>query len=508
MAGQGKHERVDDKKLKEVVYIMKKAAAIILSVVLLVFPAPVTAMNTSSTASMTLVPNGPISNKIKAEIRVGVYNDNTAGNYTVNLSLTQNGVIQNLTPITKHVGAQSNELFNVFVDTSALSGVYTVSAVVSKSGNTIAQLSDTMTVIETSSTNRAVPLVTTAFIDPGAFVDGVYASQRVPTQQDVRDEIDALNATGIKTVILTYAEYVLNGWGAFYPSQIDELTDQVTLVGNTAPTVLVEPVNFDFLGTVLEQAELNGQKVFIGIGRGTDAWITFDTRAWLRPESQSALNPVYLQEHVDFAKEVTDEIYSLYKDYDSFYGWYISHECQDITWANYFYNPVADYMHAISPEKPVLVSPAAVTPWLIVNQMRAALSDSSADIFSYQDSVGAGYDETTFTYTYNPQIRINQMDAMYQKYLTEHQNTTKNKHFWANIEAWEMAGPAYTNAYAAAYSRYKQQLDIVSKYVDSVSSYESGGFLESPASTVKLGGQPAVDLYTNYKNYYEGFIGN
>lgn len=488
--------------------MVKKFIAIILSIALLVIPVPVFALSTTDTALMTLVPYGPISNKIEAEIRVGVYNTGTSGSYTVSISLTQNSVTQNLLPITKQVAALSNDLFNVFVDTSSLSGVYTVSAVVTRAGNTVAQLSDTMTVIETSSINRSVPLVTTAFLDPGAFVDGVYSSQRTPIQQDVRDEIDALNDAGIKTIILTYAEYVLNGWAAFYPSQIEELTDQVTLVGNSTPTILVDPVNYDFLGTVLDQAEQNGQKVFIGIGRGTDAWITFDTRAWLRPESQSALNPVYLQEHVDFAKEVTDEIYSLYKDYSSFYGWYISNECQDITWANYFYNPVADYMHLISPEKPVLVSPAAVTPWLIVGQMRTALANSKVDIFSYQDSVGAGYDETTFTYTYDSQIRISQLDAMYQKYLTEHQNSTQNKHFWANIEAWEMAGPTYTNAYAADYLRYKQQLDIVAKYVDSISSYESGGFLESPSSTVGLGGQAATDLYSNYKNYYDDFMGN
>ncbi|TAH64377.1 MAG: DUF4434 domain-containing protein [Anaerolineaceae bacterium] len=487
---------------------MRKMLAIILSIVLLAIPIPVARASTFSNVNMTLVPYGPISNKINAEIRVGVYNNSSASDYTVNISITQNGVTYNFAPISKEIDANSNELFRLFIDTSTLSGVYTVKAIVQRAGNVITQLSDNMVVIETSSINRSVPLVTTAFMDPGAFVDGVYPSQGVSTQQDVRNEMDALNNVGIKTIIVTYAEYVLNGWGAFYPSQIDELTDQVTLVGNSTPTELITPLDFDFLGTILDQAEVNGQKVFIGIGRGTDAWITFDTRAWLRPESQSVLNPVYLQEHVDFAKEVTDEIYNLYKNYKSFYGWYISHECQDITWANYFYNPVADYMHSIAPEKPVLVSPAAVTPWLIVDQMRIALSNSSVDIFNYQDSVGAGYDETTFTYTYNPQIRINQMDAMYQKYLIEHQNSNQNKHFWANIEAWEMTGPEYTNAYAADYLRYKQQLDIVSKYVESISSYETGGFLESPSSAVKLGGQPAIDLYTHYKNYYDEFLGD
>lgn len=194
-------------------------------------------------------------------------------------------------------------------------------------------------------------------------MEDVYPAERAATEQDVRAKLDALNDAGVKNIILTYAEYILNGWGAFYPSTIPELTDEVTLVGNTSPTRLQTPLSFDFVGTVLDEAEQNGQEVFIGIGRGTDAWITFDTRSWLRPEEQTALNPDYLQQHVDFAIQVADELYNLYGEYDSFYGWYLTHECQDISWANLFYNPVSDHLHAICPEKPVLVSPAAVTPW-------------------------------------------------------------------------------------------------------------------------------------------------
>lgn len=139
--------------------------------------------------------------------------------------------------------------------------------------------------------------------------------------------------------------------------------------------------------------------------------------------------------------------------------------------------------------------------------MRTALGDSEVDIFSYQDSVGSGYDETTFTYTYNPEVRLGQMDAMYQKYLTEHRASDEHKHFWANIEAWEMEGPEYTDAYPADMERLQRQIAIVSKYVDSVASYEAGGFLESPASSLKLGGQKAMDLYTGYRRYYDQEIG-
>lgn len=453
------------------------------------------------------MPYGFVSDQTDAEVRVGFYNDSAPGTITVEWQFEQSGVVETLEPQTKQAAAAENLLFTTWFSTAGLSGTYTITAVVSKDGTETARLSDTLTVMPVEAGNRAVPLLNTVFMDPGAFVDEVYEAARSATEQDVREELNALKDAGISNIILTYAEYVLNGWTAFYPSQIPELMTEVTLVGNTEPTVLKTPLEFDFVGTVLDQAQKNGQKVFVGIGRGTDSWITFDTRAWLRPEEQTALNPEYLQEHVDFAKRVADELYELYGDYDSFYGWYFSHECQDISWANLFYNPVSDYLHAIAPEKPVLASPAAVTPWLIVEQLRTALGSSKVDIFNYQDSVGAGYDETTFTYTYNPEVRLGQMDAMYQKYLTEHQNSGQRKHFWANIESWEMEGPEYTGAYPADFARFQRQIDIVAQYVDSVTSYESGGFLESPASTLGLGGQKAVDLYTAYRRYYDEAIG-
>lgn len=488
---------------------MKKRLLCLLFSLAVIFAAmPVSAVGIAGaeSARLAVVPYGTVSDKIEAEVRVGYYNNNTAGAVTVSFGYQKDGVTQTIPSITKQAGPNEKILFDAWFSTTGLNGTYTVTASVVKDGQQVAQLNDQLRVVPAGTANRAAPVINTVFLDPGAFVDGVYPAARSATAQDVREKLDALNDAGVKNIILTYAEYVLNGWGAFYPSKIPELTDEVLLVGNTVPTKLKTPLNFDFVGTVLDEAQLNGQKVFLGIGRGTDSWITFDTRAWLRPEAQSALNSQYLQEHVDFAKEVADELYSLYEEYDSFYGWYMSHECQDITWANLFYNPISDYLHALAPEKPVLASPAAVTPWLIVNQMRTALASSKVDIFSYQDSVGAGYDETTFTYTYQPAIRLGQLDAMYQKYLTEHQASSVKKHFWANIENWEMAGPDYTGAYPADFARFKMQLEIASKYVDSVSSYEAGGFMESPDSTLKLGGQKAADLYSGYKSYYDGLI--
>ena len=154
---------------------------------------------------------------------------------------------------------------------------------------------------------------------------------------------------------------------------------------------------------------------------------------------------------------------------------------------------MADFLREFEADKPVMISPSG-TP----TTSPEILANSHVDIFTYQDAVGAGY--VPYQHTFDPQRRINTLDAVFSSYLDAH--TSVDKHFWANLESWEMAGPTYGNPFPAEFSRVMQQLEIEKNYVDVLSTYEWLGFFEHPDSTAVLGGQRAVDLYSQYRNYF------
>jgi hypothetical protein len=84
------------------------------------------------------------------------------------------------------------------------------------------------------------------------------------TEADVRAKIDAMNAIGIDTIVITYVESIGNKWGAFYPSSVKEL--------NQFPN----PLGFDLVETIMSQADKNHQFVMLGIGRGGDPFLTYN----------------------------------------------------------------------------------------------------------------------------------------------------------------------------------------------------------------------------------------
>ena len=72
-----------------------------------------------------------------------------------------------------------------------------------------------------------------------------------------------------------------------------------------------------------------------------------------------------------------------------------------------------------------------------------------------------------------------------------------------------MAGPEYTNGYAADFSRVKRQLDIEKKYFDFITMYEFLGTMDAPGVQFAIGrrGERSKRLYQEYKAYYETQIG-
>ncbi|MEQ8847280.1 DUF4434 domain-containing protein [Botrimarina sp.] len=431
------------------------------------------ALAAAPSASLSVVAPGRVTDLTRAEARLSVRNDSpSAATYDVELFLESTQGRQPLRTVSVSVPAGEQALVSSWFPTAGLGGRNRVGYRVAPAtgGDALAGASPLQVV---ASDTRAVPLISAAWIDPGAVLGSVYPKARPITSADVRDSVDAAQAVGVDTLIITYSEYVLNGWGAFYPSQ--------SLPGPGSGG----PAPFDLVGTVLDQASKNGQKVFVGLGRGDDLYLTYD--GFNDPGRNAAA--------LAHTGTIASELWELYGDQPSFYGWYLTHEAADIARASAsYYNPAVRLLREFSADKPVMVSPSG-TP--IVSA--AALNSSEVDVFAYQDAVGAGY--VPYVYTFDPQQRIDTLPQVFASYEAAHEGV--DKHLWANLENWQMDGPAYASAYPAASERVLAQLEIEKNYVDTITSYEWLGFMESPDSTAVLGGPAAVDAYVGYRDSYE-----
>lgn len=314
--------------------------------------------------------------------------------------------------------------------------------------------------------DRSLPRFQAAWLDPGGLLPGVYPQRRPPAEADVRRTVDALHAAGVEMLVITYAEYLLNGWGAFYPSQ-------------HWPSLLP----FDAVGTILDQASANGQHVFVGLGRGHDLYLTWDAFD----------DPVRLSAGLAHSRLLAQELWDRYGHEPSFYGWYLTHEANDLQRASAtFYNPLVEFLRTLAADKPALASPAG-TP--VVSP--EILAGSLVDVFAYQDAVGAGY--VPYQYTFDPARRLEQLPEVFARYAAAHQGAAK--HLWANAENWQMDGPTYGNPYPADFDRLREQLLVESRYVDVLTVYETFGFFGDGGGNLGLGGPRAAEQFARYRQF-------
>ena len=322
----------------------------------------------------------------------------------------------------------------------------------------------------------ALPWFQGAWLDPFG-VSGGYGFTRTPGAEDARAMITAMAAVGIRMVVVTYVEYL----GTFaYPSDIEFFDHDVGRVASGSV------FDFDLVEAVLDQADREGMHVFLGLGRSGDTHLLweFDDARW---DGRNATA-------IDIATRVADELWRRYGQHPSLYGWYLTHEMNDLARASAYYDPVCAHVAGLAPGAPVLVAPAG-TP--IVD--RDALARSRVDIFAYQDAVGAGY--VPNVYTYDPRRRIETLDEIYAGYRAAHRDS--GKHLWADLEIWEMDGSVgYTGAYPPSWERVAEQLKIAARHVDLVTAYEWSGFMDHPGSANPRTDPRALELYTRYAAYH------
>ncbi len=432
---------------------------------------------TGPAASLTVVPPGPLLPQSRVEIRVALHNPSAAAvAVRVRLSVVAGAASRPVGDETVTVPAGTARLSSAWWTPGDALGALTVQARLDVTGGRARTLSWPLTVLP--GTTCAPPWLQGAWLDPLGLLNSVYPRSREVTEQDVRDLVSSLARLGVRALVLTYVEYQGH---FFYPSRItfQDRDMQREAAGQWLP--------FDVLEAVLSQADRQGMHVFLGLGRGGDTQLLW---GGLRDRERLAAA-------LDLGCRVAAELWERYGSHASFYGWYLTHEMDDLNAAAAYYDPIADACHALAPDKPVMVAPAG-TPVI----SRELLAASHVDIFAYQDAVGAGY--RPGEYTYHPETRLAVLDEVFASYRDGHAGVSK--HFWADLELWQMAGPTYAAPFPAEFARVARQIASEARYASFLTGYEVSGFLQDPSAALQLKDPRAAALWRAYEAYLRGVV--
>lgn len=428
----------------------------------------------STTPWLTVIPPGPVSDKVRVELRLAIPNPGRAPRAcSVRCYWDRIASAHQFHAETVTVPPEGIALSRAWWETAGHVGQRVLRCrVESDAGHADLRWPLEVSAAET----RALPRLQGGWIDPFALSRTTYPRDHDLSARDVRDRLDAMHRLGINVVIITYVEY----FGQFfYPSQVAFFDRDVQRVAQG------QRFDFDVVETILSQADRHGMHVFLGLGRGGDTNLLweFDRPDW--PERNV--------EALRIGREVATELWERYRHHRSLYGWYLTHEMNDLARASAYYNPLADALHTLSPDKPVMVAPAG-TPLVT----RRSLTDSRIDIFAYQDAVGAGY--VPYRYTYQPEQRLRTLDAVFRAYRQAHAET--GKHLWADLEIWEMDGTrGYSGAYPPPFSRVQRQIAAEAPHAELLTAYELFGFMEPPRSRNRLKDTRAAKLWEEYQRY-------
>jgi hypothetical protein len=422
---------------------------------------------------MTLVPAGPVSDKTRVEIRVALPNpSDSPREFMVEFFADRADSAHRIGQAQASAKGGAFAFARCWWPTAGRAGKHTLRYRARGNGRTY---SGSWPIEVVASDTVGLRTFSAVWLDAGA-VSLLGGKSPEETEQSLRESVDSINRLGIKTIIYTYPEW----YGVFYfPSKVEFFDNDVKKMSRGSECT------FDQIEVLLSQADKNGQHVFLGLGRNGDLYLTweFDKPGWQERKERA----------IDISNRVAADMWERYRHHRSLYGWYLTHEMNDLARASAYYDPVADFCHSLSPDKPVLIAPAG-TP--IVT--KESLSKSSVDIVAYQDAVGSGY--VPFKNTFNPENRIKMIDEIYGRYAGWHEGT--DKHCWTDLEIWEMDGTkGYSASYPAKFSRVQRQIELEAKYVPVLTAYQWLATMHDPSRKGKFNDEKAFALYREYRAY-------
>lgn len=301
-------------------------------------------------------------------------------------------------------------------------------------------------------------------------MDYVRADIKSMTDEDWRRYVDALHAADIDCIIVTATVQLREIGGdnvAHYPSAYYPHSE----------IAAADPIK-----AILETAQKNGQRVFIGLGH------------------------TYKSNRIKNTADVMRELYSLYGDYASFYGWYESEEFNIRKNSRKIWRQVAKIRKIadeLSPVKPLLVSPwsegvpeyneyGKIHPTFI---KRLIKGDGKFDIIAVQDMVGHS--------TEGGKLNTKESRAMYKSLSAACEQA--KKHVWANCEFFDFDDDGimttrYRNGGMFGDDGFIGQMQAVEPYSEKTVAFMLNGFFTPQDFVPQIGGNAAVKQFVDYQN--------
>lgn len=224
-----------------------------------------------------------------------------------------------------------------------------------------------------------------------------------------------------------------------------------------------------FLGRMLESAEKNGIKCYIGLSISNDN------------SGEILANPTALANNLKFLEDVMHDIYAQYgKKYpNALHGWYISNELNNTVYDKYpdqcaqLINGYIDSANKLDKFMPIILSPYNVSWYGSVNSLYSTLKNvlsktnfRKGDIFCPQDCVGTEIISTGANTVLKNSPKY--FEAM-KKAIDE---ACPNLSLWANCENFiKVDDTTLLGKLPANIDRFVKQMEVIKDYVDGYGTF-------------------------------------
>lgn len=228
---------------------------------------------------------------------------------------------------------------------------------------------------------------------------------------------------------------------------------------------------------ILNECDKLGMKVFISIGFYTNWWHA----------SENMVN----EETFKRAFAAIDEIHSLYKHHESFYGWYYPDESEisyhlSEDFINYC-NRNSAKIHSLDKEYKTLIAPYGTCKLSADDEYVEQLTRLDVDFVAYQDEVGVKKTDEYHT------------ENFFKALKKAHDKANRSK-LWADVEVFTFEGQVYKSALLPAnIERLERQLKAVSPYVEEILIFEYQGMFNKPGTIAYCGHPDSIQYYKDYK---------
>ncbi|GAA3620515.1 hypothetical protein GCM10022419_127690 [Nonomuraea rosea] len=248
----------------------------------------------------------------------------------------------------------------------------------------------------------------------------------------------------------------------------------------------------DVVAAALSASDRAGLTTYLGLQVNDDWWNTY------------ANDPVWLDDEAGVANDLADDLWAKYGTHASLGGWYLSFEVDNWNFTTTasqnamaaFYKKVADHLHALTPGKPVVISPffntaGGLTTAQWQSMWTTILATSPVDVIALQDGVGAGH------------ATVSQLAAWFSATKNAIAAARPATKLWADTETFNLdfqpmgtkaivddmlAVQPYVSSYwSFSYDHYQSPLQVAAIHDQTYRDYLATGSVESAAPTTPSG---------------------